>query len=1166
MADTKFTVSQRADQSGANLLDKRPPLKIVQIHFHHRYYEGKTPRLFPHPSNKDAIRWLEKELFPKGDADKDGGSGAFHFVCSPVTPHAEKGGLWVSVVNAAEIPDGLYILEAPFLRKIPGAGNEERTFCQMVRVRAKLLAVGPDGVPFGPDSRTEPVACEWFAGDGVSLEESLYNLFAYRYEDSIGVLLAEDMKKVAEGGEPDSGFKTFLGVADTLKEGAAGLIGLVKLDFGWYKTIKKVDSYAKGKGAPSFLRLFEKSALGKSTLKWSDEKIRQNAIGMLVDMDGKQVKEVDTLRKLEYVLGKRAKAIDHALEKPRGQLKGMSVSEVGEIASSIVDLLGNTVDAYEVMDAFVKADAARMDFTQNLTRMVATRTREMGWEIGYAGSGSEERKKLRDRSDATPWERHGFFVRGDLTALEALKMKADHAAGEAHLAAAKFTLKMSASAYGISGLGAVVGEKAEKAYETAKSVATFVDKNLGSSDIERLVKELETFWHDEMAYASNNSEILHRFMGMYPPYTERQTIAMQFMMRAKVLYGLKRLISMCGPAVDKDRYDSVIAMKAYMKDKNDWLIRAGSFRKNVDALRIKEYIRDFCLADRFWVRKAHAHHDWIHHFVQVDPGDAEYRDEVLRMKDPGDDKEWFEVDFQRYWPIHFMDIENVHKFCERFSNDWSPLKSKDVERCHLQRGDAAWKPIPGTGDRALVIARWVDLPDGEIIDSETPVRAVLVFTGTARVATGVPVRFQVERTDGFNVPGPAYNTVARPCTKEEGEAIGVEKGRYVAILDFTYSYRKKQAANFPEAPAKIYHGIKPMVESIAWADVVKTTELAKYSADWVYHKVRPQEMTMAVRYAVGDGNVAGYAEKKGKVFSTTTEVRMVPDAVASHNVAEKEMFHERNDAKFNDREFLERMCAEAPPPKMKLPEIQKAIVQYLRGETWQTLAKDTVIRYTDALRVIVFVDDNPDGVPITVRFERTDQGVDGPFYTSTVIEPLRKYGFPGKLGYVICPYYHYAFWDESLHVGKLSFFNDGDPIFAVKPVCKVRNSSEWINNSGSRYPTYWKGYTFKVQFNLGTNNPNPGILGWGWKSIGPDGICTLPYDIPFDLEESTYTSEARDFVAEGILGVHSNDVYESKRLCTTRLIIEKKGNIEHTKMLDRFFSYPNYADMTTYSY
>ena len=1166
MADTKFTVSQRADQSGANLLDQRPALKIVQIHFHQPYYKGKTPRLFPHPSNTDAIRWLEKELFPKGDADKDGGSDALHFVCSPVKPHAEKAGLWVSVVNATEVPAGLYILEVPFLRKVPGGGSEEKTFCQMVLIRAKLIAAGPDGVPFGPDSRTAPVVCEWFPGDGVSLEESLYNLFAYLYEESIGVLLAEDMKKVAEGGEPESGFKTFLGVADTLKEGAAGLIGLVKLDFGWYKTIKSVDSYLDGKGSRTVLALWKKSGLGKSALKWSNDMIKPNAIGMVIDADGKYVKRVNIYRKLDYVLGKHSKPVDDFLEKRHDQAMGLNVSEVGEIAGSIVDLLGNTVEAYEVMDAFVKADSARMDFMRNLTRMVDRRTQEMGWEIGYAKAGSAERKKMRDRGDAPPWERHGFFVRGDLTALEALKMKTDHAAGEAHLAAAKFTLKMSASAYGISGLGAIVGEKAEKAYEAVKKIASFVDSNLGSKDIDRWVKELETIWHDEMAYASNNNEILHRFIGMHPPYTERQTIAIQFLMRAKVLYGLKRLIAMCGPAVDKDRYDSVIAMKAYMKDKNDWLIRAGNFHRNVDVLGIKEYIRDFCLADRFWVRKSHAHHDWIHHFVQVDHGDAEYRDEVLRMKDPGDDKEWFEVDFQRYWPIHFMDIENVHKFCERFSNDWSPLKSKDVERCYLQRGEAKWSPIPGTGDRALEITRWVDLQDGEMIDSETPVRAVLIFTGTAKISKGVPVRFQVERTDGFNVPGPAYNTVARPCSKEDGEAIGVEKGRYVAILDFTYSYRKKQAKNFPEETAKIYHGIKPMVESIAWADVVKTTELAKFSADWVYHKIRPQEMTMAVRYAVGDGNVAGYAEKKGKVFSTTTEIRMVPDAIASHNVAEKEMFHERNDTKFGDRDFLERMCAEAPPPKMKLPEIEKAIVQYLRGETWRNLAKDTVIRYTDALRVIVFVDDILDGVPLTVRFERTDQGVDGPFYTSTVIEPLRKYGFTGKLGYVICPYYHYATWNEDLKVGKLSFHNDGNPIFAVKPVCKVNNSSEWINNSGSRYPTYWKGYTFKVQFNLGTNNPNPGILGWGWKSIGPDGICTIPHDIQFDMEESTYTSEARDFVAEGILGVHSNDIFESKRLCTTRLVIEKKGNIERTKMLDRFFSYPNYADMTTYSY
>lgn len=1166
MSEAKFTVSQRADGKGTNLLNQIPPLSIVQVYFHQPIYNGKAPRLFPHPSNSAAKTWIEKELLPKDLAGVDEKSGAPFLGCSTVKPHQEKAGVWVSILNAAEVPPGLYILEVPFTRKIPGKGSEEKTFCQLVHVRAKLVTAGPDGVPFNPDSRTEPVLCEWFPGDGVSLEEALYNLFAYRYEASIGVLLSEDMKKIEEGGKPESEFKTFLGVADTLKEGAAGLIGIVKLDFKWYKTLKKIDSYLDGKGSAAVLDLWKKSGLGKSALRWTDEMIKPNAIGMVVDADGNYVKKVNIYRKLDYLVEKRSRKVDEFLEKRSDGMGGMNLSEAGEIAGSIVDFLGIAFDAGSVIDAFLKADAAAMDFMTNLTRMVATRTMGMPWEISYAAENSAGREKLRNRAGATPWERHGYFVRGDLTALESLKMKADHAAGEAHLAAAKFTLKMAASAYGISGLGRIVGEKAEKAYATAKKVVEFVDTNLGSNYIEQCVKELETFWHDTMAYASNNSDILHRFIGMHPPYTGKQTIALQFLMRSKVLYGLKRLIDMCGPAVDKDRYDSVVSLKACMREKNDWLIQAGRFRKNVDALGIKEYIRDFCLADRFWVRKSHAHQDWIHHYLQIDRGDSSYRDEVLRTEDPRNEREWFEVDFQRYWPIHFMDIEDVYKFCERFSTDWTPVKSGDVEQCILQRGEAKWRTLPGTEDRVLEISKWMPLEDGEVIDSETPVRAVMVFKGTAKIAAGVPVRFQVERTDGFNVPGPAYNTVTRRCSEEEGESIGVEKGRYVAILEFTYAYRKKAGEGFPEEPAKIYHGIKPMVESIAWQDAIRASKLGKFIGGWLYHEVRPQEMTMAIRYAVGDGTVTGYAQKEGGIFSTTTEVHVVPEAVASHNLEEKEMFNARNRAKFNDREFLERMCAEAAPPKVILPEVQKALVQYLREGKWHDLAEDTIIRYTDALRVIVFVDDMRDSVPLTVRFERTDQGVDGPFYTSTLIEPLRKYGFPGKLGYVICPYYYYAVWDETKRNGRISFYNDGKPVFAVKPICKVNNMFEWILNREKRYPIYWKGYTFKVQFNLGTNNPDPGVFGVGWKSIGPDGICTFPYDIPFDLEESTYEYEPRDFVAEKIMGVHSNDKFQSKRLCTTRLVFEVKGNVDRNKVLSDFFSYPNYSDMATYSY
>ena len=120
------------------------------------------------------------------------------------------------------------------------------------------------------------------------------------------------------------------------------------------------------------------------------------------------------------------------------------------------------------MDAFVKADSARMDFMRNLTRMVDRRTQEMGWEIrirqGRVG-GTEKDAGSRRRASMGASR---LFVRGDLTALEALKMKTDHAAG----GGAPRRREIHPEDVGVRlrdlGLGAIVGEKAEKAYEAVK--------------------------------------------------------------------------------------------------------------------------------------------------------------------------------------------------------------------------------------------------------------------------------------------------------------------------------------------------------------------------------------------------------------------------------------------------------------------------------------------------------------------------------------------------------------------------------------------------------------------------------------------------------------------------------------------------------------------------
>jgi hypothetical protein len=775
---------------------------------------------------------------------------------------------------------------------------------------------------------------------------------------------------------------------------------------------------------------------------------------------------------------------------------------VAEAVGFALECVGNLSDGAEVVAKFAEAENAAMDFFAALGGMVNSRLAMMPWDREYARSGGEERANVRKDDARPPWEKSGCVVVEDLNVLTELKMNCDNKRGDAAVAAAKYTLAMSAWVLGLGKFGeGIVGkgaaEGAEKGWKTIKEVYDGYQMITGEDRVGVLLKDLEKWWHDSTAYYANNNDILHHFIGITTGYQAESELKIQYLMRCKVLYILKRLINECGSPVKQVK--SVFTENNFIRTGAEWVGAQGNFDEYVQRYRIKEYIRDYCMSERFWVRKDHACLDWVHLFLKE--LDEKHRNAILRTEDPGDEKNWFEVNFKRYWPIHFVITDDVIAFCRKFSTDWTGIAQDDVEDVFLQRGEARWEAIPGSPLTSLVVSRWVDFGNWEVVDSETPVRAVMVFRQSkGKNLNGIPVRFTVERTDGLNVPGPSYNAVSAPISEEDGKSLGIAGGRTAAVCDFTYSYRWKKSETQCEE-AKVYHGLKPMLGSISWEDLGPTLGYKAYKrvSDAMGDAVRVPLgfplMSMGVRYSLGDGIVKGWAVKRSrkKFYYPSTEILLACERRTGPMDA---VFNERNRAKFRDTEFLQRQCAEAPPPETKKPVIEKVLLLVKKkGQDWAEVDPDAGFSTLDQVKILFIVEEWSDA-PIVVQLLRVDGlNIDGPFYTTNRVVRLdNKFGgamaskLKMKYGYVIEPTYYKLVWDNDEETGYFVDPSDGEfrsitdggsteghVWCGIKPVCR-QPGGELSHQTTEQH---WTGYQFSFNYGLGTNRPGEANISWG---------------------------------------------------------------------------------------
>ena len=762
------------------------------------------------------------------------------------------------------------------------------------------------------------------------------------------------MEKVKEGKEPESGFKTYCGVAHTTQEMVANAIGIVKFDFPFFKNLKKLDDFLSvdeglfhkqrqklaDLAHPNIMFLWQKTGLQKAVLKWTREAEQPNIDGLSVREEGKW-KRLSSMGVIDEVYLEKYR---QSLEENAGFRKFSQGVEMIGVAFELVDCILETA---EMIAAFNEAWVAWA---------------RMGQELGKVSRDIREFGSQWEGID-TPWKHHGhgFFSRGDLALLENLKMTADNSASSAQDAGWKWFLKMAPQALGFCECGELFKEvksleKAQTAYGAAKKFATTVDKLTHANVVDIYETQIANKWHDLNASTANDSALMYHGIGMSTQYGNQQAIALQFYVRAKVLYGLKRLIDLCGPLGKEGDRQRRVSKYNFIQS---WTTPGKTFEQAVAELRVNEYITELCLARSFWVRKDHLLADWLHHWMQEK--DPTHKDQILRTKEPTEDQDrWFKVDFQRYWPIHYRDIPTVEKFAAQFSTDFSSVDDSDVQTCFLQKGTSSWAVVPGTSDgsKMLRIAKWELLLDKDVIDSETPVRAILVFKKDAPVRAGLPVTFQLERTDLLNVPGPVYQTIARPLATpgavetghlEKDPELGKYKDQMGAIVSFSYSYAWKRNGN--ELPAKIYYGLKPMIEDPSWKDAISTLGF-KYVYQWArnaHEWLVPCNMTFAVKYNAGDGHVDGYAHTRNGFWNSTVEVTVQPDHISGPQDPE---FNQRNHAKFTDLDFLRRQLPESPPPKPKYPGLENVLVQYLDGEKWLPVNGDQGVAFRTPVRII----------------------------------------------------------------------------------------------------------------------------------------------------------------------------------------------------------------------
>ncbi|HKE23594.1 MAG TPA: hypothetical protein VKB88_14605 [Bryobacteraceae bacterium] len=1112
-----ITAAQSAAEDNFNTHDLKAVAKLVYVVFHADRYQGRC-KLYP-LENGDAVarlrqmkerpeEWCRPEFMRCCEQH-----ATPCFFTSEITKDPDSPNRWICAITDPLIPQGKYMLEAPQKQGLP--------IFQIIQIKGKMFAREPisgkrmDGASgFPVDLLLDAVI-----GDGVTLEEALYNLCSYRYQDSIGAMRDEDVEKVARGEEPSSGFKTVVGVIKTAQETVAGSLGYVKAEFSWFKNLKSLDKLLagdKGRHTAQIMKYWQKSGLPAAIVKFTSEHYL-NIDGLIIatNADGKY-KRLSGLNVIDenYLEPYRAALEREAL---KGNYTFGDLCQHVEAVGQGLEMLDNLIETYEMVAAFDRSWGAWAKMQAMLTKVSVT-----------LNKGSDPHQ---------PWNVHGngCFMRGDLAMLENLKMAADNSAADAQAAGWAWFMKMAPQVIGGLGVGEAfadfkAGKKTISAYKGGSWIWKKAD-NLTHADImHSYQKQVATRFHDLNAWIANENALMHHAIGMSVQFYEVQAIALQFYVRAKVLYGLKRLIELCGPVRSQTR-----RVSKYNFIQN-WSAMNTTFDQMVDQFGIKQYIDELCLAPAFWIRRDHLLADWLHHWMQEQS--SGHRDQVIRTSEPPDPEHWFRVEFQRYWPIHYSDIADAHKFAQKFSTNWTSVDDNDVDCCFLERGNCTWKTVGG--GTLPTIWSWDLLRDEDVIDSETPVRAVLVFKKDAPVCAGIPVTFQLERTDWLNVPGPVYQTVVRPLDPtagpdtEKDKTLLHYKDRYGAVVNFSYSYEWKKKGG-ETVPARVYYGLKPMLETPEWKEMLSPTGFAKLI--WALNRAERQRlfvssMDMAVKYSVCDGQVQGYAKAGNTFWDSTTEVTVQ----ARHKWAPPDPeFDERNLAKFTDVEFLRRLCPTAAPPPAPKPRVERVDVEFcVKDDEWKPVTADG-ISVEQPIRVIFVLKKQEPSFPVVVNIKRSDgivsRNVRGPFYSRNVVQKLDNLGprYKGKWGVVVTPWYYLMAW-EIIRYGTASveLLNGGKIYRGVKPITGD-DVCCWSGKPATA--DTWANYKFSVYYGVGSNDPAD-------ATEVADVAGSLLNDVPLTVTDSI--TGGFPLLGEGLYGISARQEgnYDGKTIsiCTLPLL------------------------------
>jgi hypothetical protein len=851
-----------------------------------------------------------------------------------IVPGADKD-MWGAAFVEEHIPAGVYILEVPV--QVRGGTHPVRHLVRLDHAYQNVIEVPEKGKVTEKECH-EPILHEPLIGDSYSLEEACLGLFGYKYADGLALLLKEATSEGGGdgGGDKKSAFATALGVTEALHDRIEAALGIVKLENKYFKNFAKIWHQAKTK--PKSWKTFESRA--KSLSGEAGEKGFE-----------RQLKSWGLLEWKEHMEGSAG-------------IKGI------ERGSDVLDKILSTYHASEEVGGFLEAFAKAHES-------------DLAMLEGFSG-------KYHAAAELVPEQFESWFSRGDLSMLEGLCQEADNRAGEAQVEGAGFTSTAVAAGMGLffpeGFLECVLGKSFAKAVDVLGLVKTGLvafDGFLFQNEITNRCRDITEWWHDTGAAAHNNSWIFYLLVGRSTSNWNQAEYGLALLYRAKVLYGLMDLINQCGPALELQ------------------------FENNVKELRIQEYIDKFVLGPGFWVRNDHLNFDWVQHFHLEK--EKEIRDQVVRFEAPQEDGSkrggwnrwgplgWTKVDFQQWFPIHFMDHRDAAAFAKDFSTKFRGISRSDVATTFWQTADSVEttqaEGAEGETQVNLNVTSWRTLKENDVVDSEMPVRAVLVLKSAFSVGTGAPATFQPVRVDWLNVDGPVYPAVIRRLGRKDllpPSVTDAKTGRLVegldrrlgAIVVFDYYYTWKN-----KAPSKLFWGLKPLTGTC--------------------HDTWPQKMSMSAKWTIGHNEAHDWLANGQEIYLVPFNS---PRSGGNHVGLYEKDFDVRNWDKFRDRDFLKRSTRSEDFTADVDKSAVTVTIQAKNSDGWCSLydSSSTVISYGQPVRVVLCVTKKPHygtGIPAAVRLLRTDQSlffnVMGPIYRSEKMYDLDPVGFPGKWGTVI---------------------------------------------------------------------------------------------------------------------------------------------------------------------